>query len=661
MKKVVDKDEGVSEIIGTILVFSITVSIFTSFIMWYVPYMGQTQDNAYQSATQQSMSGLLEGMGGHELSAGSSVQTSLPLGINGAFLSSASPTSLSFINSDAYSTKLSYNISVGIEYSGVVPSSVISHKVVSNIVGGMNNPMGEAFDNLNGYLYVIDWSSNSLSYYNTFNHNQYVGSISGLNGPLGITLDPINNHIYVTENSANSVAVINAASNKVTDVIGLAEQPFYTAYDPYTGYVYVTTYNGVNGGPLLTIDPSDNQIISSIHIGTSHFLTITIPSGVEYDPSNGYLYIDGGYNEWVVNPFTETVKTKISINSPWGVAFDSSNGQIFITASESASTSNPGIPYQDPNFDTVYVVNGTSNLLTNQITVGENPTSITYDSANKYVYVTNAYSSSVSIINSTNLQVAATVDVGSNPGFGANGILYNSYDGDIYVPNYYDNNISIISGSTQLPFKDILTPSSLPPAANLSGGGAIVATGSTQFISQEYYVLQDNNFIVSQGRNISGQIFGSLPMVANFSNGLISFYSSILNLTGIQSSISENGIADLQINYQKVLGESWTTGEPVKMNLSGVVVSAQVSDIVLNSYSYTIRSPYVSSWSNAFYGEFGGSVLTSSSGVYQWSFSSLPFVATVYYNNDTMTIQSSSFFGVNSISLTYYQASAQIG
>ncbi len=174
MKKVVDKDEGVSEIIGTILVFSITVSIFTSFIMWYVPYMGQTQDNAYQSATQQSMSGLLEGMGGHELSAGSSVQTSLPLGINGAFLSSASPTSLSFINSDAYSTKLSYNISVGIEYSGVVPSSVISHKVVSNIVGGMNNPMGEAFDNLNGYLYVIDWSSNSLSYYNTFNHNQYV-------------------------------------------------------------------------------------------------------------------------------------------------------------------------------------------------------------------------------------------------------------------------------------------------------------------------------------------------------------------------------------------------------------------------------------------------------------------------------------------------------
>jgi len=660
LKKVIKKEEGVSEIIGTILVFSITVSLFTSFIMWYVPYMGQTQDNSYQSATQQSMSSLLAGMSAHQLSAGSSVQGSLPLGINGAFLSSASPTSLSFYNSNAYSTKLSYNVSVGIEYSGVIPSSVISNKVVGEISGGMNSPMGMAFDNLNGFLYVINWGNNSISYYNTFNNNQYVGSILNLPGPLGITFDSTNNHLYVTENPTNSVAVINATSNKVTDVIDLADQPFYTDYDPYTGYVYVTTYNGINGGPLLTIDPSDNQIISSVHIGESHLFSTTIPSGVQYDPSNGYLYIDGGHNEWVVNPFTETVVTKISIPSPWGVAFDSSNGMIFITASESTSN-NPGTPVQDHTVKTVYAVNGTSNLLTNQITVGENPTSIVYDPENKYVYVANAYSSNVSIINSTNLLVASTVNVGTNPGFGADGMLYNSYDGDIYVPNNQNNNISIISGSTQLPFKDLLTPSSLPPAGKLNGGGAIVATGSTQFVSQEYYVLQDNNFVVSMGHNLSGQIFGSLPIVANFSNGLISFYSSILNLSGIPISISENGVANLQINYQKVLSESWMIGEPVKLNMSGVVVSAQVYNIVLNSFSYTITSPYISSWSNAFYSEFHGSVVSSSSGIYQWSASNLPFVATVYYNNNTMTVQSTSFFGVNSVSLTYYQASAQIG
>jgi YVTN family beta-propeller protein len=602
------------------------------------------------------MSGLLEGMSSHHLSAGSSVQASLPLGINGAFLSSASSTSLSFYNSKAYSSKISYNISVGIEYSGVVPSSVISNKIVGTIHGQMRGPMGMAFDNLNGYLYVINWGSSSVSYYNTFNNNQYLGSVPGLSGPLGITFDPANNHLYVTENSAKSVAVINATNNKITDVIGLADQPFYIDYDPYTGYVYVTTYNGFNGGPLLTIDPSDNQIINSVHIGSSG---ATIPSGVQYDPSNGYLYIDGGFNEWVINPFTETVTAKILINSPWGVAFDSSNGLIFITASYSAGRPNPGFPTGSSN--TVYVVNGTSNVLTNTITVGENPTSIVYDPANKYVYVTNVYSSNVSIINSANLEVAATVDVGTYPGVGANGILYNSYDGDIYVPNYNDNNISIISGSTQLPFKDLLTPSSLPPEGRLNGGGAIVATGSTQFVSQEYYVLQDNNFLVSRGDNLSGQVFGSLPIVANFSNGLISFYSSILNLSGIQSSISENGIASMEINYQKVLSESWTTGEPVKMNMSGVVVSAQVYNIVLNSFSYTITSSYISSWSTAFYNEFGGSALSSSLGIYQWSFSNLPFVATVYYNNDTMTIQSSSFFGVNSISLTYYQASTQIG
>lgn len=657
MKKVVSKDEGVSEIIGTILVFSITVSIFTSFIMWYVPYMGQTQDNTFQSATQQSMSGLLEGMSSHHLSAGSSVQTSLPLGINGAFLSSASPTSLSFYNSKAYSSKISYNISVGIEYSGVVPSSVISNKIVGTIYGGMSGPMGIAFDNLNGYLYVINWGSNSVSYYNTFNNNRYLGNISGLNRPLGITFDPSNNHLYVTENSAYSVAVINATNNRVIEVIGLADQPFYTNYDPYTGYIYVTTYNGINGGPLLTIDPSDNQIINSVHIGSSG---ATIPSGVQYDPSNGYLYIDGGLNEWVINPFTETVTAKIPINSPWGVAFDSSNGLIFITASYSEGLPNPGFP-TSPYLNAVYVVNGTSNVLTNTITVGENPTSIVYDPANKYVYVTNVQNSNVSIINSANLKIAATVDVGTYPGVGANGILYNSYDGDIYVPNYNDNNISIISGSTQLPFKDLLTPSSLPPAGKLNGGGAIVATGSTQFTSQEYYVLQDNNFVVSRGHNLSGQVFGSLPIVANFSNGLISFYSFILNLSGIPTSISENGIANLEINYQKVMSESFTIGEPVKMNMSGVVVSAQVYNIVLDNFSYTITSPYISSWSNAFYTEFDGSTISSSSGMYQWSFSGLPFVATVYYDNNTMTIQSSSFFGVNSISLTYYQASAQIG
>jgi YVTN family beta-propeller protein len=78
-------------------------------------------------------------------------------------------------------------------------------------------------------------------------------------------------------------------------------------------------------------------------------------------------------------------------NGPNQAAFDSSNGYVYVT-----------------NFNTnsVSVINGATNTVIANISVGVFPLGVAFDSSNGYVYVTNALSGSVSIISTTTQHAA---------------------------------------------------------------------------------------------------------------------------------------------------------------------------------------------------------------------------------------------------------------
>jgi YVTN family beta-propeller protein len=75
---------------------------------------------------------------------------------------------------------------------------------------------------------------------------------------------------------------------------------------------------------------------------------------------------------------------------------------------------------------------------------GEWPFGVTFDSANKYIYVTNIRSNNVSVINGTTNRVITNIGVGYGPA----GVAFDSANGYIYVANSNSNNISVINGAT---------------------------------------------------------------------------------------------------------------------------------------------------------------------------------------------------------------------
>jgi len=136
------------------------------------------------------------------------------------------------------------------------------------------------------------------------------------------------------------------------------------------------------------INGANNTVIANITVGAW-------PTGVAYDPSNGYIYVANYFSDTVsvINGATNTVIANITVGiGPWGIAYDPSNGYIYVA---------------DTGSDTVSVINGATNTVIANITVGIGPAEVAYDPSNGYIYVTNFGSDTVSII-STSTQVTNT-------------------------------------------------------------------------------------------------------------------------------------------------------------------------------------------------------------------------------------------------------------
>lgn len=108
------KNSAVAEIIGVILIFAIAITLFTTFIVWYVPATGTVNEQNYEVQTQNSFYGLADGLSSSHISQGQSVSYSFPLGVQGVPpFSPANPTSVSFSTGyDNFSATVSFRATV---------------------------------------------------------------------------------------------------------------------------------------------------------------------------------------------------------------------------------------------------------------------------------------------------------------------------------------------------------------------------------------------------------------------------------------------------------------------------------------------------------------------------------------------------------------------
>jgi YVTN family beta-propeller protein len=110
---------------------------------------------------------------------------------------------------------LLFSVSLGLERAWA--DSVIKTIAMSNI------PTGVAFDSHNGYTYVTNVDSNTVSVIDN-STNTVIKNIPVGSQPSAITVNSDTGNVYVTNLYSNTISVIDGSTNTVVDTIPVAQQ-----------------------------------------------------------------------------------------------------------------------------------------------------------------------------------------------------------------------------------------------------------------------------------------------------------------------------------------------------------------------------------------------------------------------------------------------------
>jgi YVTN family beta-propeller protein len=181
------------------------------------------------------------------------------------------------------------------------------------------SPFGASFNSENGYVYVANFYSNSISIIDGFTNNLVMTiPLDSNTFPAGVMSSSENGYIYVTNFyststtgtnlSAGTVSVINGSTNTVVDTIQVGISPLGIAINPENGNLYVTNFYS---GSISVINGSTNSVVDTVPSEAQG------PLGIAFNPENGNLYVTNFYSGSisVINGSTNSVVDTINDRS----------------------------------------------------------------------------------------------------------------------------------------------------------------------------------------------------------------------------------------------------------------------------------------------------------------------------------------------------------
>ena len=391
--------------------------------------------------------------------------------------------------------------------------------LVATISVGTASPAAAAYDPASGEIYAAEPGTGTVS---VLSGTQLVGTISVGTYPASLAYDSADGYVYVANLDSDTVSILSG-----TTVVGTLSTAQYNVltpqsitYDSATGEIYVI------GGRSAT-----NILVIS---GTSVVGTIFDPIGtsgcIQYDPSDGYVYVANYTGAVAVYSGTSLITT---INTgggfPSSCGYDPENGYVYITNAGSIKG--------------LSVISGTTFLA--GLVVGTGPDGVAYDSANGLVYVPNGQSNNISLISGISV-LGSTL-----PLSGPEGVAYDAGNGGLYV-GYYSNGGGMAIFATELSVgtgQDHLAQPHLTPTGSIPVGGAPSASTYDPSDGDLYVANQNtNNVTVISGTTVVGSIpVGTTPIgiafdgssgdvyVANYDSNNVSIISgtSVVGKVGV--------------------------------------------------------------------------------------------------------------------------------
>jgi YVTN family beta-propeller protein len=293
---------------------------------------------------------------------------------------------------------------------GVKPGSTAA-------VGG--HPTGMAIDAATETIYVANGGSDMLSLIDGKTCNAAIrrgcahakAVPSGGSSPVGVAIDQATNTIYVANAGSGTVSVIDGATCNAANTRGCAKKPAKVRVD--------------GGSELLAVDPSTDTIYvpnlftNTVAVIDGRMCNATNTSGCAQNPTE--VKVGSGPEVVAVDPATDTIYVATSGASTISMidgktcngADTSSCGK---TQAKAAVGNGPLGLAIDPATDSVYVGNAASNTVSvlnggtcnatstagcaaRTVRVGTDPRGLAFDPATRTVYVVNAGSNDLSLLN----------------------------------------------------------------------------------------------------------------------------------------------------------------------------------------------------------------------------------------------------------------------
>lgn len=251
--------------------------------------------------------------------------------------------------------------------------------------------------------------------------------------PLQDAYDPVNGYLYVASALNSNITIINTQNNQIIRNIALSQKyiPEYLVFDSLNDLLYASTPTGT----IVMISTQSSTVLGTVNIGTGQFI-----SYLSMDQQNGNILVSSGGNLTIMsqNGYIENhIYTGPS---------------SYILASEYIPSSNDiAIVYYNQYGQTVITTYGAQSLSeTNSQILQGNPyvTSMLYDGFNHGLYIFTY--SNIFELNTNTLSVEQTILTSGASYWG----VIDPFTQDIYVlvstNSIYDSytNISLINPST---------------------------------------------------------------------------------------------------------------------------------------------------------------------------------------------------------------------
>ena len=308
-----------------------------------------------------------------------------------------------------------------------------------------NYPFGIAFDPSDGNILVADYSNSVIRLINaTSNMVSTLAGVAGNNGymdgpaslaqfyfPTDVAVDHSNGNVIVADNYNSVIRLINVTSNTVSTLAGIAG-----TYGYLDGPVSLAQFNYPIG---IAIDPSNqnvivsdssNNVIRLINVTSNTVSTLAGVAGTA-----GYL--DGP-------------ASLAQFNSPYGIAIDHSNGNIIV-----ADNYNSVIRLLNVTSNTVSTLSGvagTYGYLDGPASLAQfnSPIGIAIDPSNGNIFVADNYNAVIRLINITSNMVSTFAGSAGNIGYldgqltiaqfnSPSGITVDTWNGNLLISDTNNN------------------------------------------------------------------------------------------------------------------------------------------------------------------------------------------------------------------------------